>query len=149
MTTEIRTIEEQARVVERLRREAAEDDAEWAALQAAFREENEAFLLERTATHSLLAGAEETLREMALAEYNRSLDKAPGPGIVIRIHKVISYDANKALAWAIDHRLALALDKARFEELANISVGLDFVTRTEEPRVTIATDLAKALGLDE
>jgi hypothetical protein len=68
----------------------------------------------------------------------------------------MEYDAAKAFAWAQDHKLALTLDAKRFEKIVGVAVpanafeatneytppAFDFVTVTQKPSATIATDLS-------
>lgn len=91
------------------------------------------------------AQAEETLREMTLAEYERTKDKHPAPGVGIKVGTRLDYNEHDAFAWAVVHEMALSLNRKSFEAHAKIS-QLDFVTITEEATATIATDLGKLLG---
>ncbi len=86
--------------------------------------------------------AEGRLRELALDTYASTSDKAVAPGIGIRVRSILSYDGQDALDWAIEHNLALKLDSSTFEKIAKTS-NLPFVTITEEPQATIATELVK------
>jgi hypothetical protein len=47
----------------------------------------------------------------------------------------LTYDPQDALAWATEHRLALALDVKTFNELALVT-ALPFVTYWVEPQAT-------------
>ena len=89
--------------------------------------------------------AEEALRARAVEEYNLTGKKKPAPGIEIKVFTRLSYEPPAALAWAIDHKLALQLNKASFDKIAKDN-PMDFVALTQEARALIATDLAKALG---
>jgi len=86
--------------------------------------------------------AEGKLREMAIETYLKTLDKAVAPGVSIRMMTKLSYDAKVALNWAMHHELALKLDATAFEKIAKTS-NMSFVTISEEPTATIATELSK------
>ena len=77
----------------------------------------------------------------ALLSYSVDSNNDIGYGIKVIKKKIWEYDADKALEWAIDHRLALALDVKIFKELAKAHVvaktPFDFVKINEEPSVTI------------
>lgn len=88
--------------------------------------------------------AEAQLREMALSTYAITGDKAVAPGIGIRELTKLNYDAGVAFNWAIEHKLALKLDVSAFEKMVKANpLSFDFVSITEEPTATIATELAK------
>jgi len=86
--------------------------------------------------------AEVKLREMALETYAETGEKAVAPGIGIRVMTRLNYENQKAMEWAIEHKLALKLDSSAFEKIAKTST-LPFVTITEEPQATIAAELNK------
>lgn len=91
-----------------------------------------------------LTETEVNVRAVALAEYAANQDKHPHPAITIKVYEVLTYDAEQAKSYAIAHNLPklLKLDAKVFEKAAN-GLGLDFVTVTEEPRATIASDLSE------
>lgn len=91
--------------------------------------------------------AEQTLRDLTLQAYQETGNKAPAPGVDVRIITKLIYDAGEALEWAKQHVLALKLDTPVFEKIAKAS-KLDFVEMREEPQATIATDLSKVLKED-
>lgn len=84
--------------------------------------------------------AETKLRELALETYAEVGDKTVAPGIGIRIMTRLNYEAKEAMGWAMEHKLALKLDSSAFEKIAKTS-NLSFVTISEEPQATIATEL--------
>ena len=148
MTTQGNTIREHALRVyvtrqEMTRAKAARD----AALEALDQERPnlKADVLQATDQLQL---AELALRTLALAEYDRTGNKAPGPGVGIREVTRLEYAEAEALAWAVEHTVALKLDKAAFEKIVK-AAPLPFVASVTEPQATIATDLGKALGLKE
>lgn len=85
--------------------------------------------------------AEERLREAARVVYEATGNKSPHPAIGIRIMTRLEYDVGPALDYCRQHLpTALKLDKAAFEKAAR-AIPLDFVTKREEPQVTIAQKL--------
>ena len=84
--------------------------------------------------------AEGQLRELALVAFKETGDKQVAPGIGIRVRQVLNYESRDAMEWAVKHELALKLDPSAFEKIAKTS-NLSFVTITEEPTATIATEL--------
>lgn len=86
--------------------------------------------------------AEANLRDMALQSYAQTGNKTVAPGVGIRVMTKLNYDAKEAMAWAMEHSLALTLDKKAFEAIAK-TTPLGFVVSTEEPIATIAQDLSK------
>jgi len=52
----------------------------------------------------------------------------------------LDYDPKEALKWAMEHQIALSLDKSSFDKFAK-ATPLDFVTIREEPRAQIAQNL--------
>ena len=89
--------------------------------------------------------AETKLREMAIETYLKTLDKAVALGVSIRVMTKLDYDAKEAMEWAVKHELALKLDISKFEKIAKTE-NLTFVTITEEPTATIATELSRVTG---
>ncbi len=67
--------------------------------------------------------AEATLRELALATYQRTGQKTVHPGVKIREVPQLTYDPHHALEWAMEHRMALTLDAKAFEKLAKAASG--------------------------
>ena len=87
-----------------------------------------------------VAVEEATLRELALQAYQETGSKTPVDGVGIREMTRLEYNPVTALAWATEHRIALALDKKSFEGIAK-TTPLGFVMVTKEPQATIATNL--------
>ena len=92
-----------------------------------------------------LAMAETVLRDAALQEFARTGNKAPAPGVGIRVLTKLVYDLRTAYDWALEHKVALELDVPIFEKLAKAAPP-EFVQVKEEPQATIATDLDKVLA---
>ena len=139
------TIEEQARRVLELRDEERKEGEVIRALQAAFEQSIRPKMDGLAQVRGLREEAETQLRTLALAEYARTGNKQPGPGVAIRITTRLEYEQAAALAWANEHSLALQLDRRAFEAIAKTAPP-PFVTTISEPQATIATDLAAVLG---
>jgi DNA polymerase-3 subunit epsilon len=94
---------------------------------------------------SLVATHLDEIRRSAL-EAN---DKHPHPAVGIRNITRLEYDPRKAYLWCQDHLpAALVLDRTFFEKHAKAvakTSPLDFVTISQEPQATIATDLSAYL----
>ena len=105
-------------------------------------EEYSPLLDDEAVAKSLCQEAEGKLRELALEVYAGTGDKAVAPGIGIRVMTRLDYENKDAMDWAIEHKLALQLDATTFKKIA-LTSNLPFVTITEEPQATIATELVK------
>ncbi len=86
--------------------------------------------------------AEIKLRELALATYESTENKAPEVGVGIREVTVLTYDNKVAFDWAKAHKMALKLDTEAFKKIAKADPP-DFVKITKEPQATIAAELKK------
>lgn len=62
--------------------------------------------------------------------------KTVAPGLSVRVNTSLKYDVAKALEWAKEHQLALALDKKAFEAIAKAQ-PMDFVETIEMPSAVI------------
>lgn len=139
---------DQTQVVLECREEAAKAKAalEWA--RKKWEEDNAALIADARYCADRMAEAEGRLREMALASFQATGDKNPGPGVSIRMMTRLEYNLNLARLWAQDHRMFLTLDTKTFEKFVK-SGGADqvpFVNVIQEPSIAIAVDLSKALG---
>jgi len=95
---------------------------------------------------ALVQEAESALRSEALAEYNFTGNKAPGPGVAIKIFEKLEYDPAEAFKWACKHEMALQLNVKAFEKYVKISgllTDLAFVQFKDDPQAQIAQDLSK------
>ena len=102
--------------------------------------QNRELIEEGAASVQLVSEAETKLRELTLQAYAETGNKSPAVGVGIRVKTVLSYLASEAMDWAMEHKLALKLDPSAFEKIAKTS-NLPFVTISEEPQATIATQL--------
>ncbi len=136
------TIAEQINAVVEARGKAKEMAEKKKALYDDFISKHTEFFTDVVVAATEASGAEDKLREMAIGEYRKTLDKAVAPGVGIRVMTKLDYDAEAALIWAMHHELALKLDTTKFEKIAKTE-NLPFVITTEEPTATIATELEK------
>lgn len=78
--------------------------------------------------------AEENLRAASVDYFKESNSRSLPDGIEIAIYKKYEYDDAQALAWAIEHKQCLSLDKKAFGDLAKSSkLRPAFVVEVEEP----------------
>lgn len=126
---------------------AARDEAVRAARQA-FEATLSPQLRNREALRRELEATEDTVRALALVEYETSGRTKPCPGISVVMSKEYEVDEAAALTWAKTTRMCLvpeAVDLKAIRKMATVT-ELPFVTVTERPAVRVATDLVKALG---
>lgn len=149
MTTTNATLLERVRVLAAQRAAAAQ-------LAALLKAEQEAF----DAKHAdLIAGIQQAcaavndselmVRTLAVDAYNANPDdKAPAPGIGIRVTKNYTVDEKAGLVWAKQAGMCLIPESLDVKAVKKIAAAtpLAFVTVTEEASATIATDLEKALA---
>lgn len=97
-----------------------------------------------------VAVIEGEVRVLAEAAFLVGEGKKPAAGVEIKLMQTVAItDADAALAWAKRTELCLipeSLDAGAVIALAKAGQVLPFVTVGEVPRVSIATDLVKALG---
>ncbi len=136
------TITERINVVVEAREKARELKSQRDTLLEEWNKANQVLFDTLTQAGAEVAEAEDKLREMAVAQYAETGEKAVAPGIGIRVLSRLGYDSKEAMDWAIKHELALKLDTSAFEKIAKTS-NLSFVIISEEPTATIATELAK------
>jgi hypothetical protein len=110
------------------------------ALLAEWEKQNKELIDSIEAANAILDDAEAKLRELTLKAYAETGNKAPVPGVGIRVREKLEYDPLVAFDWAKAHKMALTLDKRAFEKIAKADKP-DFVKMIEEPIATIATEL--------
>ena len=88
-----------------------------------------------------LKGAEDKLRELTLKAYAETGNKVPAVGVSVKIFQTLDYDVEEAKRWAMQHQLALQLDRKAFDAIARIN-SLEFVTIKDKPRAQIAVKLS-------
>ena len=133
LTTEIR-------VVATARTDMAALNEQLVAIRTLWNEQNKVLLDRITEQKEFVAMGEDRVRELTIAAYKLTGNKAPVPGVGIRETTKLDYTVPDALKWATEHKIALALDKKAFEGIAKQS-PLDFVKSSIEVTATIATNL--------
>lgn len=139
---EVKELKEQINVVVGARQLAQEAITKRTEALLSWQEANKQLYTNESDARTVCVEAEDTLREMTLQVYTETGNKAPEIGVGIRVRTCLDYEDNEAMNWAMEHKLALKLDPSAFEKIAKTS-NLPFVTITEEPTATIATELAK------
>ncbi len=137
-------LQEQIKVVATARKLAQEKADTWKTARTIWEESNKNLLDEAMQTSQFVSAAEIRLRELTLQAFTETGNKAPAPGVGIREVTKLDYDSKDALKWAMEHQIALNLDKKSFEGFAK-ATPLEFVRITQEPQAIIATDLSKYL----
>ena len=135
-------IKEQINAVVEAREKARELKSQRDTLLEEWNKANQVLFDTLTQAGAEVAEAEGKLREMAIEKYTETGEKTVAPGVGIRVMTRLGYGSTDAYDWAIEHKLALKLDSSAFEKIAKTS-KLPFVTITEEPQATIATELEK------
>lgn len=95
-----------------------------------------------------LAESESNARALIVAIYETSGDKKPAEGASVRLTTKLTYTDEDALAWAREKKMALipeSVDRKALEKIAKVT-PLPFVTITEEPSATLASDLSQYLA---
>jgi hypothetical protein len=135
------------------RRVLADHTAELLEAKTAFQAEHAGLLAAMDEGKAQIEAESAAVRAMGLTLYLADpSNKAPAPGVTIKVMTGVEYDAKHALAWAKDKGIALSvsLDEKAFKVIAPT---LDEETKerigvkeTATPTVQIATDLDKALA---
>ena len=134
-------LENQVRVVAEARKKADEVSHNLRSSQSIWEVANHTLFEENELAKIQCGESEQLLRELTLQAY--ALDptnKAPAPGVSVKIFQVLSYEQAEAMKWASEHRVALKLDVSTFEKISKVDKP-SFVTITEEPRAQIAKSL--------
>jgi len=131
---------EQIRIVARTRRELQETTVIRNTARDEWEKQNKEILDAVTASAVVASEAEIKLRELTLQAFAETGSKSPASGVGIRIKTILNYLSSDAMDWAMEHKLALKLDSSAFEKIAKTN-NLPFVTISEEPQATIATNL--------
>lgn len=130
---QIKVVAEARRVKEELDKRRKESYAEWI--------KGHQLLLDYIDDQiDVVATAEVKLRELTIEAYKETGNKKPAEGVGIRELIKLEYDPKDALKWAMEHQIALSLDKSGFEKIAK-TTPLEFVTTIPEIQATIATKL--------
>jgi hypothetical protein len=97
--------------------------------------------------------AERMVHELTLAAFKETGDKAPAPGVSVKLYRRLKYGPELALQWARTAMPALireVLDVKAFERVAQaLGEEGDCWTTEYDPRPTIAGDLSAYLPMAE
>ena len=140
----IEQLETQIKVVAKARQEAEEADHALRSARAIWEVANHLLLGSAKEAAQLKENEEILLRGLTLQAYAEDpTNKAPAPGVSIRVVTKLDYDIAKAMEWAMEHRIALQLNKPAFDKLVKTAPETRpaFVMVTTEPQATIATKL--------
>lgn len=151
MTTETQpevSLSTQVRVLHDLRRCLLESMEAVSRIELQLRLDHQGRYDQRHYLKGLVEAQEATVREQAVKEYQATGDKAPSPGVGIRVSETLDYLTDEALAWCKENlRVALTFDKRVFERtVKGMPTPPTFVSKTPTPTATISPDLSKALG---
>lgn len=134
-------LEEQIKVVAKAREEVERLNTEKQDAFSQWETEHKSLLFILKDAGEYKQEQEVLLRELTLQAYAETGNKTPAVGVGIREVTIYDYDSAEALAWAVEHNLALKLDESAFKKIVK-ATPLPFVTSTTEPQATIAQDLA-------
>jgi len=115
------------------------------ALTEHFNEENKQLLGNIESAKEAEEASDKALRDWAIKLYSETKDKQIDDHISVRVNTSLEYDQDKAMKWATDHNLCLALDKKAFEKVAD-TVQLDFVEKVEKPTAVIKKEMYENYG---
>jgi hypothetical protein len=141
-------ITERVRVLANVRELHESNKSKLKARQDAFNVENANLINEITLSAPAIVAAEVALKAVVESEYRATGEKKPAAGVEVKLFKEFAIDEAAGLAWAKEKELCLIpeqLDVAAVKKLATVQ-PLPFVTVTQIPKVTIASDLTKALA---
>jgi hypothetical protein len=116
--------------------------------QVAFQESIKALIEEAEQLRSQRESAEGMLRASALAHYEQTKVTKPTAGVQVKLFTQLEYDLEKADKWTRERgiaRIPEQLDQKAFEKIAK-ATSISFVVEKKVPKVTIATNLEKALS---
>lgn len=113
-------------------------------IKKSWEESNAELIKNHTDAETKVADLETKLRSAIVELYNAQGDKTIKSGIIpgwgVQVGTKFEYDAEKAIAWAVEHKHLelLKLDAAAFKKIAEVTKP-DFVTFKEEPTARIDT----------
>jgi len=117
-------------------------------LREDFEAEHADVIAEAARAKAALAESEANARALIVAIYETSGDKKPAEGASVRLTTKLTYTDEDALAWCRETKMALipeSVDRKALERIAKVT-PLPFVTITEEPSATLASDLSQYLA---
>jgi len=140
----INELHQQIRVVALAREEAVKAKETKQVAFLAWQEEHAELLNSAEETATIAMEAEAKLRELTIQIFKETGNKSPALGVGIRELTKLEYDPEVALEWALEHKIALSLDRRLFETFAK-TTPLPFVERHIDLQGIIAADLSMAL----
>lgn len=138
--------------VAKLRRTLGALTGRLADAQAAFDAAHELEKTEIADMQAALTAAEADVRTLAGLEYERTQNKAPAPGVTVKLFTAIEYDRAKVIDWAKAHMPMLVqqveqLDDKTFKSFVKGNpAACPLAVISETPKVQLATDLETALA---
>ena len=111
-------------------------------LKEQFEEENKELILKINELREKRVIKEENLKQQRCLHYEITKNKSNLHGLGMRIMKKIYYPKDKAMEWALEHKLALKLDEPTFKKIA-VAEKIEFVEVIEEPIATIGAELKR------
>lgn len=143
------TLTDSIRDLAATRQSLADVTAQVKAARAAFDTEHAELLASQKVLAAQAAAEEANVKALTLVAYQGTDEKKPAAGVEVKLFDTMEYAPADGFAWAKSTGLALvpeSLDVRAFEKIAK-ATPLPFVTYGQEPRVTIASDLDKALAV--
>lgn len=128
------------KLLQTLRKQKVAIDAEIKDRREAWELETGDIFSDRDILGTTIARIEAELKAQRVEEYDGK-DKSKVFGVGIREVTKLYYNPFDAFGWAVEHRIALQLDRRGFEKIAKVDPP-DFVTIATEAQATIATDLS-------
>lgn len=125
--------------------------AELKVRREAFDRENEALIRLAKEAAFIAHESETALRAVVLELYEKNGDRRPAPGVEVKLFKDYTINEEQGLEWAKQKDICLIparLDVDAIKKLASVT-PLPFVLVEELPKVQIATDLEKALAVQQ
>lgn len=140
--TENNELKEQIKIVAEARLKAQQASEAKTVARVEWENQNRELLDDVARTQAVCLDAEAKLRELTLQAYTETGNKAPAPGVSIKIMTELLYNPSQAFEYAKEHGVALKLDVNSFEKMAKIpELRPSFVTVRERPQATIASNL--------
>lgn len=144
--TQTGTMRENVTLLHALRREKATIDEQIALWRTAWEEEMQYTFANKTNVEAKIAEVDAEIRAERLGLYDGE-DKSKMLGVAVREETRLNYDEGDALDWAMEHQMAVKLDKGAFEKLAKL-MDISFVKVEKILAATIAADLSEFVSTE-
>jgi len=105
-----------------------------------FREEQKETLDYIDSTNVVIGGLTTDIKAEAVEEYKKTGTTKFYGGVGIQNRKSLEYDDKKAFKWALEHKLALSLNKSAFNTIAKAG-DIDFVEEVITTKATFPPEL--------